>query len=210
MLYRFLLSKKGYTFTEVLIVVAVLGILVAVGVPVFFSGITAQRQKDCANQRDVISTGFKEGLAGMIDNGRKQEKVDFSRVQGDHKTTYLGDGVTGNGDDAYVGQECFPLIKDQDISGKIAFTIGDLRGGYRDYNQYPDSADGYKDGCDAGYYLKKERLKDEKYYKTLYNEEIPVCPFADFENTDTKDDYHYYIFADGTVLCDCPHCNEVD
>ena len=213
MLYSFLRSKKGYTFVEVLIVVTVLGILVAVGVPVFTGGFNAQAKKDCNNQRVVVKSMVQEVMVGMIDNGRAQEKIDFSKVQSDHKTTYPGDNVTGNGDDAYVGQECFVLIEDQGIPGKIAFTIGDVRGGYRDKNrpECGDDADGYKNGCDIyGNYLKKERLKDNKFYWYLTNEEIPVCPFADYENEAITDDYHYYIFEDGTVICDCPECNEIE
>lgn len=208
MLYSFLRSKKGYSFVEVLIVVIILGILVAVGVPVFTAGYRAQAIKDCNNQKTVISSLFSEAMTGMMDSGRPQDKVDFSKVQSDHRTTYPGDGVDGTADDDYVGKDCFVLIQDQDIPGKIAFTIGDIRGGYRDLNTYPDDSDGYKAGCDAGYYLKKKALKDEKFYWHLSNEEIPVCPFADLDNNKTNDDYRYYIFEDGTVMCSCPHCNE--
>ncbi len=218
MLYSFLRSKKGYSFVEVLIVVIVLGILVAVGVPVFTSGYNTQAKKDCNNQRVVISSLVKEAMSGMIDNGRMQEKINFAKLQSDHKTTYSGDGVTGNGDDDFVGKECFVLIEDQGIPGKIAFTIGDLRGGYFGQNEWNStgmptkhgSYDPYNDekydlGCYEGYYLKKERLKDNKFFWYLTNEEIPVCPFAD-----SKNDYHYYIFEDGTVLCDCPECNDIE
>ena len=213
MLYRFLLSKKGYTFVEVLIVVIVLGILTAVAVPIFGGGFKAQAKKDCNNQRVVVNGLVQEVMTGMIDNGRSQKFIDFTKVQADHKAKYEGDGVTGNGDDAYVGQDCFVLIYDQGIPGKIAFTIGDVRGGYRDKNRADcgDDADGYKNGCEIyGNYLKKERLNDNKFFWYLANEEIPVCPFADFDNSDTTDDYHYYIFNDGTVLCDCPECNDID
>lgn len=210
MLYSFFLSKKGYTFVEVLIVVALLGILVAVGVPVFGGGLAAQKKKDCNNQSQVVETAFKETLGGMIDNGRAQDEVDFNLVKVRNPslvTTYLGDGENDTADDGYVNKECIMLTKED---GRV-LTIGDIRGGYRqDYGQYTDDADGYRLGCDDGHYLKKKALENDPFYVTLYNEEIPVCPFADFENTDTKDDYHYYIFADGTVLCDCPHCNEVD
>ena len=239
-MYRFLLSKKGYSFVEVLIVVVILGILVAIGVPVFYGGYKKNAIKDCNNQKTIISTLFGEVTTGMMDSGKPQPKVDFSRVQADHKTTYPGDGVNGTKDDAYVGKECFVLIEDQGIPGKIAFTMGDIRGGYfgkDQWNQarnnenypggfgykYPEWPSGepeseafensvatykYELGCEYGYYLKKATMENEKFYLHFTNEEIPICPFADFDNSSTTDDYRYYIFEDGTVVCSCPHCNE--
>lgn len=198
-MYGFLTSKKGYTFVEVLIVVLVLGILVAIGVPIFTGGIKMQKVKDCNNQKVVIKSTFQEAMTGMMDNGKSQPKIYFNKIQADHKTTYPGDGKTGNNDDAFVGKECFVLIEDQEISGKLAFTLGDLRGGYRDINVAPE----YNDGCQYGTFLKKKKLKDVKFYSYLANYEIPVCPFEDDDH-----DYHYYIFEDGTVLCSCPDCND--
>ena len=222
MLYRYFLSKKGYTFTEVLTVVIILGILVAVAVPIFVSGYRAQAAKDCNNQKTIIASLFGEVTTGMLDSGKTQKKVDFSRVQGDHKTTYPGDGVTGNKDDEYVGKECFVLIESQDIPGKIAFTISDIRGGYFGQNQWNSyselvqlygpyneyDTDKYDLGVERGYYLKKEAMANNEFYKYFNNQEIPVCPFADFDNNKTDDDYRYYIFEDGTVVCSCPHCND--
>jgi prepilin-type N-terminal cleavage/methylation domain-containing protein len=218
MLYRFLLSKKGYSFVEVLIVVVILGILVAVGVPIFVSGYRAQAVKDCNNQKTIISTLFGEVTTGMMDSGKTQSKVDFSRVPSGRKTTYPGDGVSGNKDDAYVGKSCFLLTDDPNA----AFTIGDIRGGYfglEQWNSYPEvvrahgqydeyNTEKYDIGVDRGYYLKKKAMENEKFYLHFTNEEIPVCPFADFDNSSTTDDYRYYIFEDGTVFCTCPHCNE--
>lgn len=213
MLYSFLRSKKGYTFVEVLIVVTVLSILVAVGVPIFSSGIKSQKIKDCNNQRVVVQSLVQEVMVGMIDNGRAQTEIKFDagHIKEGFATkviTYAGDSVNGNGDDEYVGKPCFILT-----DGENAFTIGDIRGGYRDKNQpnCGDDAEGYRNGCDIyGNYLKKERLKDNKFFWYLTNEEIPVCPFADYENEAITDDYHYYIFEDGTVICDCPECNEIE
>ena len=107
--------------------------------------------------------------------------VDFnnSKIQGDHKATYPAvavkdeDGI-GVEDNKYIGKPCFVLCESQQIPGKVAFTIGDIRGGYRDVANVPD----YKDGCANGNYLKKEALKDNPFYEILANQEIPVCPFV--------------------------------
>jgi hypothetical protein len=158
----------------------------------------------------------------MMDSGKNQPKVDFSRVPDNHKTTYQGDGVNGTKDDAYVGKVCFVLIEEGGISGKEPFTIGDIRGGYfgaAQWNSYPEivSAHGpydeyntekYDIGLERGYYLKKQAMADEQFHLHFDNQEIPVCPFADFDNSSTTDDYRYYIFDDGTVFCSCPDCNE--
>ena len=218
MLFSLLKSKKGVTFVEIMTVVIVIGILSAVSVPLLTGLAKRKKIEDCANQRILIATAVEQGLSGMIDNGKKQPKIYFQKVQADHKTKYTGDGVTGNADDSYVNQECFVLIEDQGIPGKIAFSLGDLRGGYGigQRNSRNELIMDYTEACDYGYYLKKKKLADNKFYKYLANEEIPVCPFVDKEDKKTdNDDYHYYIFWNETkkcveVVCSCPDCHEVD
>ncbi len=213
MYFNILKSKKGFTLFELVIVATILGILTAVSVPMFINAFDAQARKDCKTQCTVIKAQVKEAMTGMMDNGAaqyKEEKVgekvvknlriDFSKVQGDHKTTYTDDGIAGNADDDYSGKECFVLIEDQDIPGKIAFTLGDLRGGYR-----PQNLNEYKEGCDQGYFLKKKKLENVKFYTYLANAEIPLCPFSD---PDKKEFYYYYVFEDGSVICSCPECHE--
>lgn len=225
-MFKLLKNKKGFTVPEILTVVTVMAILTVVAVPLFGNGVKNAKVKDCKNQQTVISATFNEVLTGMVDNGRAQKKVDFSKVQGDHKCKYGSekvphDGESGTADDAYIGKECFVLTKDQAIPGIVAFTISDIRGGYRDVYTYGADEDGYDKGCDAGFYLKKKKMagyNDEngtwvpplKFYEVLSNQEIPTCPFADFENNDEKDNYYYVIFEDGTVICNCPYCNEID
>ena len=229
-MFKFLLSKKGFTLTEIFTVVVIIAILAAVAVPIFSSSVKKQKQNECQNNRTIISTAVEQVMYGMIDNGKKQESIkdetgaitryalDFnnSKIQGDHKATYPAvavkdeDGI-GVKDNKYVGKPCFVLCESQQIPGKVAFTIGDIRGGYRDIANVPD----YKDGCANGNYLKKEALKDKPFYEILDNQEIPVCPFADYDNTPTDDNYYYHILWDTEtdsikVLCSCPECNTAD
>lgn len=217
MLYRFFLSRKGFTLVELLIVITVLGILVAIAVPAFSAGLKKQRQDDCRNQRLVIETAVQQAMYGMIDNGRRQEKIYFEDLQSDHYCQYPGDGVAGNADDAFVGQNCFVIWYNKiDSTNQLVFTLGDLRGGYRDLNRYEE----YKDGCDYDpvqrpngprNYLKKQRLAADPIYIYFDNQEIPVCPFVEEEySRTTAPQYLYYVMADGKVLCTCPECNEVD
>ena len=211
MFFNIVKSKKGFTFVELMTVVVILGILSAVAVPMFISSYNAQARKDCKNQVTVIEAQVKEAMAGMIDNGAAQYKtdpvtgktylaIDFSKPQSDHKAKYVADDIIGNSDDAYDNKDCFVLIKSQDIPGKIAFTMSDLRGGYR-----PSHINEYNEGCDQGYFLKKKRLENVEFYKYLANEEIPICPFSD---PDKDEIYYYYIFEDGEVICSCPKCHE--
>jgi prepilin-type N-terminal cleavage/methylation domain-containing protein len=213
MFFRILKSKKGFSLVELMTVVVILGILSAVAVPMFINAFDAQARKDCKNQVTVIEAQVKEAMTGMMDNGAAQYKtelvggienkylwIDFSKIQDDHKAKYAADDVEGNSDDVYNNKQCFVLIKSQDIPGKIAFTLGDLRGGYR-----PQNLNEYKEGCDQGYFLKKKKLENVEFYKYLPNEEIPICPFS---NPDKNEIYYYYIFDDGEVICSCPKCHK--
>lgn len=199
MLYRYLLSKKGFTMMEILVVVLVLGILVGVAVPVYSGVVERRRKEDCENQRIVVEGLVVEAMTGMMDNGKAQKdsngelKIYFNKVQGDHKTTYPA--TTGDGDNAYEGKTCFILAPTG--NGLVAFTLGDLRGGYRDVNIKDYSA-----GCDQGYFLKKEKLKNVMFYTYCANHEPPICPFSDED-----DPIYYYIFEDGTVLCPNEECH---
>ncbi len=194
MLYRYFLSKKGFTMMEMLIAVLVLGILVGVAVPIFSNVLGIRKKQDCKNQRVVVEGLVLEAMTGMMDNGKKQPKIYFDKVQGDHKTTYPK--TDGNSDNAYEGKDCFVLRPTG--NGYVAFTLGDLRGGYRDVNIKE-----YSEGCDAGYFLKKEKLKNIMFYTYCANHEPPICPFSDED-----DPIYYYIFEDGTVLCPNERCHE--
>lgn len=194
MLYKLFLSKKGFTMVEILIVVLVLGILTAIAVPVFSLSLKKQRQDDCRNQRLVIETAVQQAMYGMIDNGRKQDKINIALwADGANKIQYNPNGqIKFNLDESYNYTYYTPLNE--------SLTLGQIRGGYN-----PDYS---KESCElTGKYLKKQRLENVAFYTYLDNMEIPVCPFADDTNSQG---YYYCIFADGTVCCTCPDCNEID
>lgn len=204
MLYRYLISKKGFTMMEMLIAVAVLGILVGIAVPVFDASLKVQKRNDCRNQVLVIQTAVKQVMFGMIDNGRRQEEINiaswpdggqFFKQQYTPNDTSLKLNVGSEYDYKY-----FTKLDE-------VLTLGIIRGGYNpDYDEASCKA--------TGKYLKKQKLENIEFYKTLDLEEvdgekqIPVCPFANYENDTTEDDYFYCIFYDGTVCCTCPACNK--
>lgn len=201
MLYRYLLSKKGFTLVEMLVVVVIMSILVAVAVPVFSSTVTLQKKKDCKNQRVIVEGLVLEAMTGMMDNGKAQKdtngnlKIYFNKVHDLRKTQYPQ--TDGDSDNAYEDKDCF-ILAPNNVNGKQAFTLGDLRGHYR-----PPEYDEYSEGCDAGFFLKKSKLEDVRFYTYCANHEPPICPFSDED-----DPIYYYIFEDGTVLCPNEACHE--
>ncbi len=221
MLYKFLLSKKGFTLVELMVVATILGILTAVSIPVFSSIMHKQRLNDCKNQRTVFSATIEQIMSGMMDSGKKQPKIDFSQLQSDHYTQYPGDGVKGNLDDAYVGKNCFILWNEKvdtikDSAGtthainQLPVTFGDVRGKHRstisnwqEYANDSKSPYSYNDGC----------AYDAKYAAEHINEKSPktnpqaVCFL---KKTDLAADFLYeYLFLDekGTLPV-CPLVGE--
>ena len=181
-------SKKGFTLVEILIVIVLLGILVAVAIPIYTGISNQKRLDDCTANRIVISTVVQEAMVGMIDNGKKQDVITMEYADPAHVVFSPSDFPDG-----YANVKCFMLTKDE-LTG---FTLGDIRGGYRTNGDY-------NIGCETGHYLKRQNLADVKFYTYLANQEIPQCAFQESHNKN----YHYYIFSDATVLCDCPECIE--
>lgn len=204
MLYRFLISQKGFTMMEMLIAVAVLGILVSVAVPVFDAALKVQRRNDCRNQELVLETAVMQAMYGMLDNGRRQEEIDIANWPDGgefYKSQYNpNDSNLKLNLDSEYDYKYFTILDEK-------LTLGKIRGGYRDIYQYPD----YRDGCEQQKcFLKKQKLENVEFYRFLDNQELPVCPFANYENEKTDDNYFYCIFYDGTVCCTSPECNKAD
>ncbi len=198
---KFLSNKKGFSLVELMLVVAVLAILTAVAIPVFRGVSKTQRINDCFMNRQMVSIVVQEAMNGMLDNGKKQDKIRMETAS--HKIlfpTAVGGRVV---DMTYAGRECFLLDyevefdPETEVEADTAFTLGDIRGGYR-----PDTIKEYNDGCEQGYFLKRKDLANVDFYTKLANAEIPQCAFEETDDTE----YHYYIFDDATVLCDCPEC----
>jgi prepilin-type N-terminal cleavage/methylation domain-containing protein len=71
---RNMLNKKGFTLVELMIVVVILGILVAVAVPIFTSVTKNAKKKACESNMRIIRSGFVTYMLGMSsDNGEPFE-----------------------------------------------------------------------------------------------------------------------------------------
>lgn len=110
------LNKKGFTLAELLIVVAIIGVLVAVSIPIFTSQLEKSREAvDEANLRDAYA---------QITTATLTEETDLS-ANNTSKITY-SNGTAATGGSAYVPptatvtatQQVAGWSKAPDIGGK--------------------------------------------------------------------------------------------
>lgn len=85
MVYKFLKSKKGFTLVELLVVVSIVGILVAVAVPIYTAVTSSSRTRVCRVSRLEVESQAKNWC---MENGFNQ---DFSYK------------ITSNGEKGFVG-----------------------------------------------------------------------------------------------------------
>ena len=99
MLYKNLHNKKGFTLTEIMTCVIVLGILTAVAVPIFSLSVKKQRVQECQLNRQMVTTTVRNVMAGMTDNGAKQEYITVMCTfsEGRHKVYETTDRIDKKG-----------------------------------------------------------------------------------------------------------------
>ncbi|MGN0526363.1 MAG: type II secretion system protein [Acutalibacteraceae bacterium] len=132
MLYRFLRSNKGFTLTEIMIVVVILGILTAVALPLFHGVLNIQKKKDCKCNREIIEGTIKQAMLGKMDNGNPQRNLaDELYINMDpSRTSHV---TTVNYNDENVN--CFKVVPVGVGEDDLVFTLGDVRCGYYTYEQ---------------------------------------------------------------------------
>ena len=63
-------SKKGFTLVEIMIVVAIIGLLAAIAIPSFMKARTTSQQKACINNLRQIESGKEQwALAAKLSEG---------------------------------------------------------------------------------------------------------------------------------------------
>jgi type IV pilus assembly protein PilA len=88
---RKLMSKKGFTLVELMIVVVILGILVAVAVPIFSAVTKNARTKTCASNVRIIKSNMSTYY--MSGNGGDPFTTEQANILTDTRFTGLFDGA---------------------------------------------------------------------------------------------------------------------
>ncbi len=88
-MFRFLKSKKGFTLVELLVVVSIVGILVAVAVPIYNAVTSSGRIKVCRVSRLEAETQVK---SWCMENGFNQDFT-YKIVSNGEKGTITDNGV---------------------------------------------------------------------------------------------------------------------
>ncbi len=110
------LGKKGFTLAELLIVIAIIGVLVAIMFPVFGSAITkAEFARDVANVRAAYSEAVVDAMTSSTYTGGEltvaKTKIDAAAAKGKCTLDYTsGIKVTSTTDDSLT--ETIPVDED--------------------------------------------------------------------------------------------------
>lgn len=162
-MFKLFLSKKGFSLTEIMTVVVILGILAAVSVPIFHNSVKSQNINECKNNIVIIETAIKQGMTGMFDNGKPQNNADgvfyinFDHADPNHVSTTVVNNET---------VRCFKLEENE----SKAFTLADLRCGYYTIEQAVDDVKNINENrkvINANYITDPKNWEWEKYVLNL-------------------------------------------
>ena len=115
------LNKKGFTLAELLIVVAIIGVLVAIAIPVFTAQLEKSREAtDLANVRSAYAEMMTQYLTWDGTSTIADIEVPAKQVQdgwqsnGDAATTTIAEGVSGKGISVPANTDKYTVTIDTD------------------------------------------------------------------------------------------------
>lgn len=114
-MYRFMKSKAGFTLVELLVVMAILGILVCIGIPAYRGVTKNARIKTCNVKQREISTDTKNWC---IEN----------QYNDDFVFTIISDGEAGefkDGNGGNLSNDQIVLLRDNVFNGTVPHCSGD-------------------------------------------------------------------------------------
>ena len=160
-------NKKGFTLAELLIVVAIIGVLVAISIPIFTSQLEKSREAvDLANLRSAYAAGCYKLMDADFDSKSKDQTYIYDPTAGKLLTIPEANNVTNS--DALLCGKGTSTVGSEDNTQSITWNGTE----YTDYKKIPKIAgkkgNFYSAGSKGMLYDPKEDVKGKAIAVFIY------------------------------------------